>query len=212
VTEPKPPGLEDPEAAWVAELAGRERTANPDPDTRLAAIAGWLIRARFKAALREVRAAPDPEMTRARILAHARANRSNRRGWLGPAFVAGGSGLAAGIVAAVLWVQGIAPPSEFAAVSGSETVSPPPDSKTLDVLGAQRYVIRSRDVAETAAQLTSHLTRAHASLRLRTLSDGSVQIDVDSLPSVTEDLARVAARLGVPMKSGESLQFTIQSQ
>ncbi|HMK85309.1 MAG TPA: hypothetical protein VK437_05060 [Steroidobacteraceae bacterium] len=210
MSEPKPPGPEDPDGAWLAELAGRERTAHPDPDTRLAEAAGRLIRARFDSALREIRAAPDPQLARARVLAHARSFRRGRRGWLAAAF-AGGAGLAAGIVAATLWVQLKGPQPEFGAVTGSEAVSPSPDTKTLDLLEMKRYVIHSRDAQATAAQLAAHLTRAHASLRVETLEDGRVQIDVDPLPSVPEDLSRIASRLGITIKSGESVRFTIQT-
>jgi hypothetical protein len=207
MSTPEPPQPNDSEAKWLAELAGLKHTPNADADTRLASLLGRLIRARFNSALHEVRAEPGSDMTRARLLAHARSYRPQRGRWRIP--LAAGSGLAAGIAAAALWVQLNSSP-EFGAVTSAELLAGAPDTKTLELLRVQRYLIRSRDVAGTTAQLVAHLLRAHAGVRVESKPDGRVQIDVDSLTAVDEDLARVAARLGVAMQNGTPLQITIQ--
>jgi len=207
VSATKPPASEDPEEAWLAALAGRGATAR-DSDESLAHDAGSLIRARFSAALREERAAPDSELTRARILAHARAGRGRRR-WL-DATLAGSTGIAAGFVAAALWLHG-ATPTLLPAVTGGEMLSAPPDTKTLELAPERRYLIHSRDVAATAAELARHFLRAGASLKMQSLAGGQVQIDIEPLAQVSPDLAAIGARLGLAIEGGESLRFTIES-
>lgn len=206
MSDPKAPDSNGEEAAWLPGVTA----GDADPDTRVARVAGGLIRARFNAALKEVRAEPDVELTRARILARARSSGSRRTGGLLRSVAAGVTGLAAGIMATVIWIQGANPRAEFGAVTSVESVSAPPDSKALEII-MKRYVIHSRNATETAGQLVTHLVRAHANLRVQNLPDGSVQIDLESVPSVTEDLAAVGRRLGVTITAGEPLQLTIQS-
>jgi hypothetical protein len=57
----------------------------------------------------------------------------------------------------------------------------------------------------------AHLLRVHANVHLESSGADRVRVDVDPLPSVDEDLARMAASLGIVIRSGAPLQFTIQS-
>jgi hypothetical protein len=208
VSEAKPPASgEEPEERWLAELAGRS-SASTDPEARLARDAGKLIRARFAATLSEVQAEPEPPATLERILARARTARRPRRAWMAPVF-SSGMGLAAGLLIATVWFHGTALGPAFDAVTAGETLSPSKDTKSLELIEKQRYLIHTRDVAATAAALTLHLARAHANFRVESLKDGSVQIEVEPLPQVDPDLERVAKRLGVTIQSGEPLSFTV---
>jgi hypothetical protein len=194
---------------WFAGLAGRIRTAMANPDAQLAESAGWLIRARFNTALQEVQATPDPELTRERILARARASQRSRSRLLSAVAAASSAGLAAGVVGTLL----LRPPQgsgvEFADVVGSQEIVASQLSKSLDV-GAREFVVRSRNVPATAAHLAELLTQAGAELSVRTLPGGAVVFEIAPLPSVSPQITQAAHALKIDFPSGTPLRLTIE--
>lgn len=217
----RPPFPEIPsDETWLAELRGPVKSP-PHADAELAATAGWLIRARYDTALREVRAAPDPELTRKRILARARATtqRPSRR-WLAAAVAGSAAGLAAGIIGTLL----LTPPLEqlltgdegFPEVAGSQEVAPrvsapAPLEKSLSLTPPQRtFVVRSRNVPATAARLAALLAGAGASLRVRSLPGNRTEFEIAPLDTVPERLARAAQEMRIEIPAGTPVEVTLE--
>jgi hypothetical protein len=199
--------------AWLAVLRGNMKTAATHPDTQLAAAAGWLIRARYNTALQQVRSDPDAELTRQRILARARASRRPSRSWLTAMAAASAAGLAAGIVGTLL----LAPQwgsMGFPDVVGSQEVvaAPTPQFKSLSLVPTQReFVVRSRNVAATAARLSGLLTSVGADLRIQRLPSGKVELEIAPLASVPPALTQAAQQLKIDLPPDTPLLLTIES-
>lgn len=197
-----------PDGPWLDALRGRPQSVPaPDSDEALAARSGELIRAHFEAQLREVRSAPDPELTRARVLAAAsagpRAPVRRPRALAIPA----GVGLAAGIVGTLL----LHPQArEFSDVLNSQELVSNAEIQPLSTGSTRRFVVRSRDVPATAAQLAALLTRARAPFRVTPQPDGALQFDVQPLSHVPTALSQAAGSLKISFPPDTAIRVYVE--
>jgi hypothetical protein len=196
-------------------LAGRPAASGVPPlagsSEELATLSGELLRGRFAQSLREVRAAPDPELTRARILASASAGRptpqdSRRRALITAG--AAGAGLAAGI-AGTLLLHPARVRAGFADVQGSQEIVRPTQTRATSGTRSRHYVVRSADVATTAAELAALLAQTGASFRV-TQSAGAMQFDLQPLAVVPPVLAQQgASRLKIDVPPDTAIRIYI---
>lgn len=210
-----PPGP-SPEEIWIAALAGKAAASgNPalaGSEEELAALSGELVRARFAQALREVRAAPDPELTRARVLAGASAGRPSSHEGRRRALIAagaGGVGLAAGIAGTLLLhpahVRG-----DFTDVQGSQEIVRTTQVRSAGGARARHYVVRSSNIGLTAAELAALLAQTGASFRVSQQPAGGMQFELQPLAVVPPVLAQQgASRLKINFPPDTSIRIYI---
>lgn len=204
------------EEVWLAALAGKPPTSGTPPPAgsslELATLGGELLRARFAQAVREVRAAPDPELTRARILAAASAGRptpqDGRRRALTAAGAAG-AGLAAGI-AGTLLLHPARVTGGFADVQDSHEIVRTTQVRATGGARARHYVVRTANVAATAAQLAALLAQTGASFRVSPQAGGAMQFDVQPLAVVPPVLTQQgASRLKIEFQPDTAIRIYI---
>jgi hypothetical protein len=202
------PSGQDPEEAWLAALAGRRAPgAPPAPGSGedLAIRSGELIRARFAKALSAVRAAPDPELTRVRILTAAAAGRpAQPRQPRALAFA--GAGLAAGIVGTLL-LQPHAP-RDFADVESSSEYVRSIQMRAASDQPARSFTVISTDVKATAGQLAAILARAGVTFQM-TAQEHGVLFELQALNKVPQPLIEAAARLKIEFPPHTAIQVSI---
>jgi hypothetical protein len=191
----------DPEEAWLAALAGKHPPGAPlapGSGQELAVRSGELIRARFSKALRQVHAAPDPETTRAKILAAAAAGRpapGHHHRTLALASAAG-AGLAAGIVGTLL----LQPPHahhDFADVESSSEIGNDTEMRTASAQTTRTFNVLSSNVPATAADLASTLARSGVAFRVTLPQEGGVLFKVERLSTVPASLLSTASALKI---------------
>jgi hypothetical protein len=212
MVEDTPSTRQDPEEAWLLALAGRHPAGTPpapSSDEAFAARTGQLIRARFEKALRQVRAAPDPELTRMRILTAAAAGlpAPPRSRALAIASAAS-AGLAAGIVGTVL-LQPAHAHRDFADVRSSQENISNTEMRAATALTMRRFTLISRNVSETAAELAAILARAGVPFRVSLQPERAVEFDVPPLANVPASLTQAASALNIDFPPDTAIRVYI---
>jgi hypothetical protein len=197
-----------PEDAWLEVLSGA-RPAAPGSDEELAATGGELIRARFEAALRTVRAAPDPELTRVRVLAVARAGPRAQQRRSRAMVLSAAAGLAAGVVAMLL-LRPVLVPRDFAEVRGSRELVSLAHRPDAGARAIRHFLVRSSNVPATAAQLAAILARARAPYRVGPQPGGGLQLEVEPLHAVPASVSRAAAALDIDFPPDTAVQVDVE--
>jgi hypothetical protein len=77
-------------------------------------------------------------------------------------------------------------------------------------LGLREFVVRSRNIPDTAAHLAEILTQAGAELSVRTLPSRAVEFEIAPLASVPPQITQAAHALKIDFPAGTPLRLTIE--